>query len=76
MKVLLKEDVESLGLAGEVYDVANGYGRNYLIPKGYAVKASPGVMNQAENWRIATQHCVIAISIDSLLHPSSSLSHS
>ena len=51
MKVLLKEDVESLGLAGEVYDVANGYGRNYLIPKGYAVKASPGVMNQAENWR-------------------------
>jgi len=51
MKVLLKEDVENLGLAGEVYDVANGYGRNYLIPQGYAVKASPGVMNQAEIWR-------------------------
>lgn len=51
MKVLLKEDVENLGLAGEVYEVANGYGRNYLIPKGYAVKASPGVMNQAEIWR-------------------------
>ena len=51
MKVLLKEDVENLGLAGEVYDVANGYGRNYLIPKGYAVKASPSVMNQAEAWR-------------------------
>ncbi|MBE2220726.1 MAG: 50S ribosomal protein L9 [Anaerolineae bacterium] len=51
MKVLLKEDVENLGLAGEVYDVANGFGRNYLIPKGYAVKASPGVMNQAELWR-------------------------
>jgi large subunit ribosomal protein L9 len=51
MKVLLKEDVENLGLAGEVYDVANGYGRNYLIPKGYAVKASPSVMNQAEVWR-------------------------
>ena len=51
MKVLLKEDVENLGLAGEVYDVANGFGRNYLIPQGYAVKASPGVMNQAEIWR-------------------------
>ena len=51
MKVLLKEDVENLGLAGEVYEVANGYGRNYLIPKGYAVKATPGVMNQAEIWR-------------------------
>lgn len=51
MKVLLKEDVENLGLAGEVYDVANGYGRNYLVPKGFAVKASPGVMNQAELWR-------------------------
>lgn len=51
MKVLLKEDVENLGLAGEVYDVANGFGRNYLIPQGKAVKASPGVMNQAELWR-------------------------
>ncbi|MCZ7669342.1 MAG: hypothetical protein M5U34_20270 [Chloroflexi bacterium] len=36
------------GFAGEVYDVANGYGRNYLIPTGYAVKATAGVMNQAE----------------------------
>jgi large subunit ribosomal protein L9 len=51
MKVLLKEDVENLGLAGEVCEVANGYGRNYLIPQGYAVKATPGVMNQAEIWR-------------------------
>ena len=51
MKVLLKEDVENLGLAGEVYDVANGFGRNYLIPQGFAVKASPSVMNQAEIWR-------------------------
>jgi large subunit ribosomal protein L9 len=51
MKLLLKEDVENLGLAGEVCEVANGYGRNYLIPQGYAVKATPGVMNQAEIWR-------------------------
>jgi large subunit ribosomal protein L9 len=51
MKVLLKQDVENLGLAGEVYEVANGFGRNYLIPQGYAVIATPGVMNQATAWR-------------------------
>lgn len=51
MKVLLKQDVENLGLAGEVYEVANGYGRNYLIPQGLAVIATPGVMNQAQVWR-------------------------
>lgn len=51
MKVLLKEDVENLGYAGEVYQVANGYGRNYLIPNELAVKASPSVMKQAEAWR-------------------------
>ena len=51
MKVLLKADVENLGLAGEVFEVADGFGRNYLLPKGYAVKASPGVMNQAAIWR-------------------------
>jgi large subunit ribosomal protein L9 len=51
MKVLLKEDVYNLGLAGEVHDVAPGYGRNYLIPKGKAVKATEGTMKQAEIWR-------------------------
>ena len=51
MKVLLKEDVDNLGYAGEVHDVANGYGRNYLIPRGLAVKATPGVLKQARAWR-------------------------
>ena len=51
MKVLLKEDVENLGYAGEVCQVADGYGRNFLIPKGLAVVASPNVMKQAEFWR-------------------------
>ncbi len=51
MKVLLKEDVDNLGYAGEVFKVADGYGRNYLIPKGMAVLASPSVMKQAEVWR-------------------------
>lgn len=39
MKVLLKEDVKSLGKAGEIVNVSDGYGRNYLIPKGLAVPA-------------------------------------
>ena len=51
VKVLLKQDVENLGLAGEVYAVADGYGRNFLIPRGLAVKATPKVMKQAESWR-------------------------
>lgn len=41
MQVILKEDVEKLGLAGEVVDVKDGYGRNFLIPKGKAVLATP-----------------------------------
>jgi large subunit ribosomal protein L9 len=51
MKVLLKEDVDNLGYAGEVMSVADGYGRNYLIPRGLAVKASPSVLKAAEKWR-------------------------
>lgn len=51
MKVLLKEDVDNLGYAGEVMNVADGYGRNYLIPNGLAVKATSGVLKQAESWR-------------------------
>jgi large subunit ribosomal protein L9 len=51
MKVLLKEDVDNLGYAGEVHNVADGYGRNYLIPKDLAVLATSSVMKQADHWR-------------------------
>ena len=51
MKVLLKIDVDNIGHAGEVHQVAPGYGRNYLIPQGLAVKASPNTLKQAEAWR-------------------------
>lgn len=44
MKVLLQQDVEKLGSAGEVVDVKPGYGRNYLIPKNMAVLATQGVI--------------------------------
>jgi large subunit ribosomal protein L9 len=40
LKLILREDVENLGKSGEVVEVAGGYGRNYLLPRGLAVKAS------------------------------------
>jgi len=48
MKVLLIEDVYKLGRAGEVKKVANGYGRNYLIPQGLAVIATTEALKQVE----------------------------
>ena len=48
MKVLLIQDIDNLGMAGEVKEVANGYGQNYLIPKGLAVLATPGAMKKAD----------------------------
>ncbi len=51
MKVLLIQDVDNLGYAGDVKSVANGFGRNYLIPQQMAVLASPGALKQAETIR-------------------------
>jgi len=51
MKVLLLQDVYKLGRAGDVKKVANGYGRNYLIPQGFAILATPGAMVQADSIR-------------------------
>ena len=52
MKVILKEDVANLGYKDDVVEVKNGYGRNYLIPQGKAVIASPSALKVlAENQR-------------------------
>jgi large subunit ribosomal protein L9 len=48
MKVLLVQDVEKLGRAGDLKEVSGGYGRNYLIPQGLAVLATRGQVRQAE----------------------------
>lgn len=40
MKVILKEDVKSIGNIGQIIDVADGFARNYLVPKGLAVEAN------------------------------------
>jgi large subunit ribosomal protein L9 len=51
MKVLLLKDVYKLGHAGDVKKVADGYGRNYLIPQGLAVLATAGAIKQAKSIR-------------------------
>lgn len=51
MKVLLMKDVYKLGRAGDVKKVADGYGRNYLLPQGLAVLATPGALKQVEHIR-------------------------
>jgi large subunit ribosomal protein L9 len=48
MKVLLLQDVYNLGQAGEVKTVADGYGRNYLLPMGLATLATPAALKRAE----------------------------
>ena len=40
MKVILREDVRNIGSMGQIIDVADGFGRNYLVPKGLAVEAN------------------------------------
>ena len=48
MKVVLLQDVPKLGRAGEIKKVANGYSRNYLIPQGLAMLATPEALRMAE----------------------------
>lgn len=51
MKVMLLKDVYKLGRAGDIKKVADGYGRNFLIPQGLAVLATAGALKQAERVR-------------------------
>ncbi len=51
MKLLLRSDVDGVGKKGDVVDVADGYGRNYLVPKGFAIAATKGIDEQAASMR-------------------------
>ncbi len=53
MKVILRSDVSGLGRKGEILEVADGYFRNFLSPKGLAMKATAGAAQQAESMRRA-----------------------
>ena len=48
MKVILKHEVDNLGLPGDVVDVTDGYGRNFLLPRGLAILATRGALKEAE----------------------------
>ncbi len=49
MKVILSQDVEQVGKAGTVLEVADGFGRNYLIPRGLALPATARSIHQVEH---------------------------
>ena len=60
MKVILKEDLDNLGLKGDVVDVKDGYGRNYLIPRQLAVVATKSAVKQYTEERRQAAHKVEA----------------
>ena len=53
MKVILQKGVDKLGVPGDVVDVADGYARNYLMPRGLAVRASKGGVKHVESLKRA-----------------------
>jgi large subunit ribosomal protein L9 len=53
VKVILRQDIGELGKRGDICDVSNGYARNYLLPRGLALKATDGAVAQAGSMRRA-----------------------
>jgi large subunit ribosomal protein L9 len=53
MKLILTKDVADLGNKGEVVNVSDGYARNYLVPRSFAVKATDGALREADSMRVA-----------------------
>jgi large subunit ribosomal protein L9 len=53
MQVILRNDVDGLGKRGDIVDVADGHARNFLFPKGHAMKATDGAVTQSARMRRA-----------------------
>jgi len=51
MQIILQEDIEKLGTRGQVVEVANGYARNFLLPRRLGLEATPGNMKRLEKMR-------------------------
>ena len=51
MKVVLRDDIENVGRKGDLIEVTDGFARNYLVPRGLAMKATKGVVQQADAMR-------------------------
>jgi large subunit ribosomal protein L9 len=58
MKLILTQDVAELGNKGDVVEVADGYARNYLVPRSFAVKATDGALRQADAMRAAREEAI------------------
>jgi large subunit ribosomal protein L9 len=58
MKIILQKQVEKLGAPGDAVEVADGYARNYLLPRGLAIRASKGAVKNAEGLRRAHEQRV------------------
>ena len=52
MKVILRENVKNLGMAGDIVEVKNGYARNFLLPQNMAVEATEGAV---KNWQLGAE---------------------
>ncbi|MDA0672768.1 MAG: 50S ribosomal protein L9 [Cyanobacteria bacterium] len=61
IQVVLREDIRKLGQSGDLVEVAPGYARNYLLPRGMAVRTTPGVLKQVERRREAERQRLLAI---------------
>ncbi len=51
MRIVLRADLANLGKRGDICDVSDGYARNYLLPRGHAIRATTGVTSQANAMR-------------------------
>lgn len=60
MKIILTQDVAGVGSTGDVAEVKDGYARNYLIPRGYAMRWTRGAERQVDAMRASKQERVIA----------------
>ena len=59
MKLILTAEVDKLGSAGDTVEVKDGYGRNYLLPRGLAIMATRGAQRQADEIRRARESKVV-----------------
>ncbi len=66
MKIILKEDVRGLGYKDDVVEVKDGYGRNYLIPQGKAVVATPSAIKVLEENQRQRAHKLAKIKEDAM----------
>lgn len=64
MKLILKENVSNLGYKDDVVEVKDGYGRNYLIPQGKAIMATPGALKQLAEDQKQRAHKIAKLKAD------------